>query len=163
MAYEIYTLLAGLIVGAAIVFIVFRSQRALIEHAIRQSYEAKFEEWKVTELAEAIEKRTTESLDRARAVLKGKIGEQLAPLLPEFLEKYSPSDARFMGTPIDYIIFRNMSKLEEGTEPVEVVLLDVKTGTAALSKIQKMIKAAVEEGRVKFETLRLGGSTAQAQ
>jgi len=64
-------------------------------------YEAKFGEWKVTQLVEVIEKRTAESLDKARAVLKGKIGEQLAPLLPEFCAKYSPSDARFMGTPID--------------------------------------------------------------
>jgi len=128
----------------------------LIERGIRQTYESRLEEWKATELVETIEKRTAESLDRARAVLKGKIGEQLAPLLPEFLEKYSPSDARFMGTPIDYVIFKNMSKVEEGTEPVEVVLLDVKTGEATLNKVQKMIKSAVEEGRVKFETLRLG-------
>ena len=149
VAYEIYALMAGLLLGAIVVYVI-------AERNIRRRYEAEFEKWKATELVETIEKHTTDALDRARAVLKGKIGEQLAPLLPEFLEKYSPSDARFMGTPIDYIIFRNMSKVEEGTEPIEVVLLDVKTGAASLNKVQKMIQSAVQEGRVKFETLRLG-------
>jgi len=45
--------------------------------------------------------------------------------------------------------------VEDGTGPVEIVLLDVKTGEATLNKVQRMIKSAVEEGRVKFETLRI--------
>ncbi|MDG7008356.1 MAG: hypothetical protein JRN06_08965 [Nitrososphaerota archaeon] len=38
----------------------------------------------------------------------GKIAEQMAPLLPGFLAKYNPVEARLTGSPIDYLIFRNM-------------------------------------------------------
>ena len=38
---------------------------------------------------------------------------------------------------------------------IEVVLLDVKTGKSNLSGVQRAIKKAIEEKRVKFEVLRL--------
>ena len=68
-------------------------------------------------------------MDTSGAVLKGKIAEQMAPLLPGFLAKYNPADARFIGSPIDHLIFRNMSQGDDSEEPIEIVLLDVKTGT----------------------------------
>jgi predicted Holliday junction resolvase-like endonuclease len=87
--------------------------------------------------------------------LKGKIGEQIAPLLPEFFALCNPSDARFIGSPIDYLIFKNMT-CEEGNElPIEVILLDVKTGKSGLNKVQKRIQEAVEDSRVRFHTLRI--------
>lgn len=161
MVFEIYTLILGLFIGAVLVYAAFRTQWSRMEGTIRAQSRAELEQWKVTTLAETVQSATVQSLNRARAVLKGKIGEQLAPLLPEFLAKYSPGDARFLGTPIDYIIFRNMSNKEEGVDPIEVVLLDVKTGAASLNKIQKMIKEAVENGRVRFETLRLDGDATE--
>ena len=39
----------------------------------------------------------------SRAVLKGKMAEQFAPILPEF--QYLPSDAKFLGDPVDYVVF----------------------------------------------------------
>jgi predicted Holliday junction resolvase-like endonuclease len=52
-------------------------------------------------------------------VLKGKIAEQIAPLLPGFLVKYNPADTRFIGSPIDYLIIRNMSKGDDSDDPIE--------------------------------------------
>jgi len=43
------------------------------------------------------------SVNTSRAVLKGKMAEQLAPILPEF--QYLPSDAKFLGDPVDYVVF----------------------------------------------------------
>jgi predicted Holliday junction resolvase-like endonuclease len=88
-------------------------------------------------------------------VLKGKIAEQLAPLLPGFLAKYNPADARFIGSPIDYLIFRNMSKGNGSDDPIDIVLLDVKTGKSALIGVQKKIEAAAAEKRLSFEVLRI--------
>ena len=104
------------------------------------------------------EKKRKNSLDTSRDVLKGKIGEQMAPLFPEFRNLYNPADARFIGTPIDYIIFKNLSKVHSAEEaPIEIVFVDVKTGKSTLTKSQQMIQDAVsgDKKRVGFYTLRL--------
>ena len=88
----------------------FESQKSQLDTSIRQTYEAKLGEWKATTLAQAIEENRADAVDTSRAVLKGKIAEQMAPLLPGFLAKYNPADARFIGSPIDYLIFRNMRR-----------------------------------------------------
>lgn len=75
--------------------------------------------------------------------------------MPGFLAKYNPADARFIGSPIDYLIFRNMCKAKDSEDPIEIVLLDVKTGVAALNGVQKMIQQAVADKRISFDTLRI--------
>jgi len=97
-----------------------------------------------------------ESVERSRSTLKGRIAEQMAPLLPGF--RYAPADARFLGDPVDYVVFSGytgMRDAEESGEGMEVVLLEVKQGGSALSPSQKAIAACVEEGRVRFEVCRV--------
>jgi predicted Holliday junction resolvase-like endonuclease len=133
----------------------FDAQKSQLELSINQTYTARLEEWKASILKDTITTERADALQRARSVLKGKIGEQLAPLLPEFLALCNPSDARFIGSPIDYLIFKNMT-CEEGNElPIEVILLDVKTGKSGLNKVQKRIQEAIEHSRVSFHMLRL--------
>ena len=171
--------LVGLIVGSLVVYLLLRShfvgkvvsqaqrmaaqifeqQRSQLESSFRSEYEAKLGEWKATELAKTVAEERADAVDTSRAVLKGKIAEQIAPLLPGFLEKYNPADARFIGSPIDYLIFRNMSKGSDTEDPIEIVLLDVKTGKAALNGVQKKIEAAAAAKRVSFEVLRMNEQT----
>ena len=88
---------------------------------------------------------------RSRSVLGGKAGEQLAPLVPEFSDRFDPSEARFLGAPIDYVVFDGI-----GTgELREVVLVEVKTGRSSLNRNEREVELAVREGRVRFEVLRL--------
>ena len=88
---------------------------------------------------------------RSRSVLGGKAAEQLAPLVPAFGERFDPSEARFLGAPIDYVVFDGL-----GTgELREVVLVEVKTGRSQLSRNEREVELAVREGRVRFEVLRL--------
>ena len=142
----------------------FDAQKTQLEQTINQTYTAKFEGWKASTLQDTIVTERADALQRARSVLKGKIGEQLAPLLPDFLALCNPSDTRFIGSPIDYLIFKNMT-CEEGNElPIEVILLDVKTGKSGLNKVQKRIQEAIEHSRVRFHTLRLpSGGADEAQ
>ena len=110
-------------------------------------------------MKQSISKERKDAVDRSRNSLKGNIGEQMSPLLPEFYSKYEPSDARFLGSPIDYVIFKNMSKFDKKTKdeenPIEVVLLDIKIGKSAkLDDLEKSIKNAVEEGRVSFDVIK---------
>ena len=96
------------------------------------------------------------SVNTSRAVLKGKMAEQFAPILPEF--QYLPSDAKFLGDPVDYVVFDGYTDFRDGdgdAEDIEVILLDIKSGGARLSKGQQAIAQAVREGRVRFETLRI--------
>ena len=75
-----------------------------------------------------------ESVEKSRSSLKGRIAEQLAPLLPGF--QYLPADARFLGDPIDYIVFNGYTSVRDeaaGDAALEIVLLEVKQGKSALS------------------------------
>ena len=95
-------------------------------------------------------------LGQSRATLKGKISEQVVPFLEQF--KYNPADARFIGSPIDYVIFDGYTEVKDSNvdRPITVVLADVKSGKSrALTQAQRKIRQAVEENRVKWETINL--------
>jgi len=109
-------------------------------------------------VAEEKDQIRVETLDRSRATLKGRVAEQMVPFLEEF--KYNPSDARFIGSPIDYVIFDGYTELKDGDadNPLTVVLADVKTGPHAnLTTAQRRIRDAVEEGCVEWETIHIRG------
>jgi predicted Holliday junction resolvase-like endonuclease len=148
MAFEDYLgfIILGLAAGFFLGWLFVRTQITLIE----QRYRADLERWKV-ESATEIRKN---SVNRSRSTLKGKIAEQMAPLLPSF--SYHPADARFIGSPIDYIIFDGLSSVADEKEShIRIVFMDVKQGTASLSRTQKIIKKAVEEKAVSWQTLHL--------
>jgi len=107
---------------------------------------------KVKKRIEEIEKDIREdALQRSRASLKGKISEHMAPFAGGF--GYKASDARFLGSPVDYVIFDGYS---DEAEDIKVVLADVKTGKSAdLTSIQRKVKKAVEEGSVEWETIHM--------
>jgi predicted Holliday junction resolvase-like endonuclease len=80
----------------------------------------------------------------------------MAPLLPGFA--YTPADARFVGDPIDYVIFDGYSEMKDDNatdEDVEIVILDIKQGKSTLTSNQRQIAKAVEAGRVRFEVVRV--------
>ena len=118
----------------------------------RERISAILERWR----AEVEERIRREAVERSRAVLKGKIGEQMAPLLPEF--RYEPADARFIGSPVDYIVFEGYSK----GEPRRIVFVDVKTGKSSLSPIERKVREIVEKRRVDWETVVLEGHSSSS-
>lgn len=102
-----------------------------------------------------------DSVQKSRSTLKGQIAEQMAPLLPGF--RYRPADARFLGDPIDYVVFSGSTDVrDDGREAsgLDIVLLEVKQGASSLSPLQRAIARSVEEGRVRFEILRISGEGA---
>src|SRR5690606_27775847 len=67
----------------------------------------------------------------SHAVFKGKMAEQLAPIMLEF--QYLPSVAKFWGDPVDYVVFVGYTDFRDGegeAEDIEVVLIDIKSGGA---------------------------------
>jgi predicted Holliday junction resolvase-like endonuclease len=140
----IIALIAGFVLG----FLFVKAQITAIE----ARYRAELETWK-QEAAGEIRK---DSVNRSRSTLKGKIAEQMAPLLPEFC--YNPADARFIGSPVDYIIFDGLTDVaDEKKKEIRIIFMDVKHGTAGLSRTQRVIRDAVAERKVGWETLRVAG------
>lgn len=92
----------------------------------------------------------SDAIKRSRAVIGGQVVEQVAPFLPNF--PCSPSDARFIGKPVDFVAFPGLS---ENDTVKEVLLIEVKTGQSALNNREKEIKKAVNEGRVRYIEYRL--------
>ena len=90
-----------------------------------------------------------DAANRARAVLGGQFSENLAPWLPGF--PFSPNECRFMGAPIDFIVFRGSD--EKAIQ--EVIFVEVKTGSSKLSSQEKYLKQAIESGRVTWFEYRV--------
>ena len=82
---------------------------------------------------------------RSKAVLGGLFSEQLAPFLPNF--PFNPNDVRFIGKPIDYIVFKGIS--EENIK--EIIFLEIKSGNSKLNKIEKNLKQVIEQKKVKWQ------------
>lgn len=89
-----------------------------------------------------------DAIKRSEAVIQGKVTEHLIPFFPDF--KYNPKDVRFMGTPIDLVVFDGLS---EG-EMRNVVFVEVKTGkTANLSNRERLVRNCVEGKDVVYEII----------
>jgi len=123
--------------------------------ALIQEYENKIRDLTEKQSLE-IELARKQSVDQSRSTLKGKMAEQMAPLLPGFA--FLPADARFLGDPIDYVIFHGYTDTRDnGANPdsIELIILDIKQGGATLSKSQRAIASAIENGRVRFDIIRI--------
>lgn len=90
-----------------------------------------------------------DAISRSQAVVTGKVSEHLAPYLGDF--PYNPKDVRFIGSPVDLIIFDG---LDEGRVR-GVVLVEIKTGSSSVSARQRQVREAVREHRVSWLELRL--------
>lgn len=91
-----------------------------------------------------------DTLKRSKAVREGQTMEQLAPFFEDF--PCNPSDAKFLGKPVDYVAF---SGLDEEDEVSEILFIEVKTGESKLSPREKSIKKAIHEGRVRYVEYRM--------
>lgn len=145
-------MLIGACIGVVLTTIVLSSTR---NGKIKAEYEQYIAELEL-EYQERLVQAQKRSVNTSRAVLKGKMAEQMAPIMPEF--RYLPSDAKFLGDPIDYVVFDGYTDFRDGdglAEDIEVVLIDIKSGGARLTKGQMAIALAIHEGRVRFETVRI--------
>ena len=91
-----------------------------------------------------------DAVKRSKAVIGGQVAEQIAPFLPDF--PANPSDARFIGKPVDFIVF---SGLSENEKIDEILFVEVKTGKSLLSEREKEVKKAIEKGNVRYVEYRI--------
>jgi predicted Holliday junction resolvase-like endonuclease len=96
----------------------------------RKEATVQFEQWVHAKEGEI----RRDAINRSRVVTIGKVSEQVVPFLPEFF--YNPKDARFIGSPIDFIVFDGL----DDKELRKVVFIEVKTGNATLTSRERQIK-----------------------
>ncbi len=89
-----------------------------------------------------------DSVQRSRATISGQVHEQLLPYLPDF--PFDPKDVRFLGAPVDLIVFDGLSagKLER------IVFVEVKTGSSALTGRERQVRDMVLARGVSWEEIR---------
>jgi predicted Holliday junction resolvase-like endonuclease len=114
----------------------------------RFTFEIKLGKFKQEKQAE-IERARKEAITQSRGVLGGKFTEQVMPYLPDF--KYDPTEARFIGSPIDFIIFPGLA----AGEPREIVIVEVKSGkNPRLTASEAKIRELIENGMVRWELIQ---------
>jgi predicted Holliday junction resolvase-like endonuclease len=171
---EIGLILLGIVLGVVLSAWLSRHrdrvERDVLREEIAETFEARAETERArivrayeTQMRSLAEQHRTEvaqvrvsTVNHSRAVLKGKMAEQVAPLLPGFA--YWPADARFLGDPVDYVVFSGYSECKDAHtdgRDIEVVILDIKSGKSVLTREQRRIADAVAEGRVRFEVVRV--------
>ena len=101
---------------------------------------------------EEIEGARKDGAKRSRSVSLGRAVEHLVPFMPDF--PFDPGDSRFLGSPVDFVVFAG---LREADEVEEIVFVEVKTGKSRLSRREQSVRRAVEEGRVAWREERVGG------
>ena len=92
------------------------------------------------------------AVQRSLAVTAGKVHEQLVPYLPEF--GFNPKDARFLGSPVDLVIFDGLA----AGDVKRVVFLEVKTGGAPLTTRERQVRDVIDAREVVWAELRLNRS-----
>jgi len=117
---DVVPFLAGLLLGFAVAYIILT-----LRHRLR-----------------------LRSLSRSFDVKKGKIVEQLAPYLQSF--PYDPHDARFLGSPVDFIVFDGLNSGKD----ITIRFVEVKSGRSTLNRNEQRVRDAVEKRRVSFEVFR---------
>lgn len=101
-----------------------------------------------SEIKQATEKARADSVKRQRSILKGQATEHLAPYINS---NYNPKDYKFIGDPIDYIIYQGLSEIKETDRIEKIIFMDIKTGKSNLTKTQRRIRDAIADGRVEFQ------------
>lgn len=121
----IILLLAGLGTGLLVAFVYVLSWKAKYTRDIRR-----------------------DSVSRSRATISGQVHEQLLPYLPNF--PFDPKDVRFLGAPVDLIVFDGLSagKLER------IVFVEVKTGGSQLTGRERQVRDMVLSRGVSWEEIR---------
>jgi predicted Holliday junction resolvase-like endonuclease len=122
----LFGLLIGLAIGLLVAWVYWLTWRARYTATIRE-----------------------DAVQRSQAVTVGKVHEQLIPYLPDF--HYNPKDARFLGTPVDLVVFDGLA---EG-QLRRIVFLEVKTGASTLTSRERQVRDVIEAREVEWGELRV--------
>ena len=155
-----------------ILFFLYIRQTGTIESRAREIFETwrmreqdDLSRWKVEELGRLSDEKAatllvgwktqeentirSDAIKRSESVTRGKITEHLIPFFPDF--PYNPRDARFLGSPVDLIVFDGLSN----EKITEIVFVEIKTSrNPALSRREREVRDCVDEKRVSYRMIQ---------
>ena len=99
------------------------------------------------DLANKIKLATKGAKKSATVINIGKSFEKIFPTLDNF--KWELPDCRFLGDPLDFLIFNGYSR----GNVTSIGFVEVKSGAARLNQHQKAIKDAVDDGNVSYKVI----------
>ena len=109
-------------------------RKVIIDAAFEQA-KVWLAEWKITE-EKGFRK---DAVTRSMGVNFGKITEHLVPFSLH-LQNFDPRDIRFIGSPVDLMIFDGATAKRD---TMDIYFVEIKTGSGVLSKKQKTIRDAI--------------------
>lgn len=116
-----------------------------IAEVITKEAAVNLEQWK----AEVEKEIRKDAIDKSSSVTMGKMTEHMIPYLPGF--GFNPSDARFIGSPIDLIVFDGLGN----DEVKKIVFVEIKTGASTLSTRERLVRDAIVERRVEWIEMKV--------
>ena len=96
-----------------------------------------------------IREARTDAVKRSRASIEGQVFQQLVTRFPEW--GYTPSDARFIASPLDFVVFDGLSK----GKVEKVIFVEVKSRRSKETSRQRSVRNAIREGKVSYELLEI--------
>jgi predicted Holliday junction resolvase-like endonuclease len=129
-----------------------RLDRAVENHSesVSEYYKLRtdFNIYKV-KVQEEIREARADAIKRNNAVTRGQYTEHLAPFMQT---QHNPRDYRFIGNPIDYLVIVGSADLNDGRAQTieEIQLVEIKTASSQLTKIQREIRNAILGKRISF-------------
>lgn len=110
----------------------------------RNEAQVQFEHWKIAYTKNIRQ----DAIQKSQSVIAGKVTEHFVPYLPEFT--YNPKDARFLGSPIDFVIFDG---LDEG-QVKGIVFAEIKTGSSTMTTRERQVRDVVQAGKIEWIEIR---------
>ncbi|MBU5537272.1 MAG: Holliday junction resolvase-like protein [Candidatus Aenigmatarchaeota archaeon] len=112
---------------------------------LKSSFEQRVRDW----LEKEEERIRRDAIERSARTLSGKALERLIPFLDKF--PYNAHDLRWLGDPIDFVIFDGYSE----KSPRQIVFCEVKSGESNLNKVQNEIKKLIENKKIGWFEFRI--------
>ena len=103
------------------------------------------EQWKV----DAEKTIRQDAISKSQSVTMGKMTEHIVPYLPGF--GFNPSDARFIGSPIDLIVFDGLD--EDCLK--KIVFIEIKSGNSTLSPRERWVRDAILAKNIEWRQVKV--------
>ena len=114
----------------------------------KYKFEQKTKEW----MEEKENEIREDAITRSARTLSGKTLEKLVPFLEKF--NHDPHDVRWLGDPIDLVIFDGYSKNNHNGLD-KITFCEIKSGDSKITSSQKNIKEIIEKKRVEWEEFKI--------
>jgi len=142
---EFLALLGGLAVGLVVAALLMRE-------TARAQVDADLIRWRSQELYSV----RREALDRSRPEVQRRVGSRIAGWTHSF--PFRQEDSRFIGHPIDYLVFEGYSEVKARREDAITRVTFVRANSGGDDDPDaQLVKECIAAGKVEWRTLEIGG------